>query len=69
MVCAGSTWGLAHRARVWSLANEMIVALERWFDALTEDPKTLACVEKYLPDLVWSDPAVSTPESDRKRPS
>jgi len=44
------------RLDVWSLANEMVVALERWFDALLEDPRTLACVEKQLPDLVWSVP-------------
>ena len=56
------------RLDVWSLANEMIVAMERWFDALMEDPKTLACVEKYLPELIWSDPAESSPQPDRKGP-
>jgi hypothetical protein len=50
------------RLDVWSLANEMMVALERWFDALLEDPKSLACVEKHLPELVWSDPAESSPK-------
>jgi hypothetical protein len=56
------------RLDVWSLANEMIVAMERWFDAILEDPKTLACVERYLPELVWSDPAESSPRTDKKRP-
>ncbi len=56
------------RLDVWSLANEMIVAMERWFDALMEDAKTLACVERYLPDLVWSNPAESVPPADRKGP-
>ena len=51
------------RLDVWSLANEMLVAMERWFDALLEDPKTLACVETYLPDLVWSDPAAAVTSS------
>src|SRR5688572_11595941 len=56
------------RVDVWSLSNEMIVAMERWFDALLEDPPALACVEKYLPDLVWSDPAESAPKTARKAP-
>jgi hypothetical protein len=58
----------SHKLRldVWSLANEVIVALERWFDALLEDPKKLVCVEKYLPELVWSDPAESSPKPGRK---
>lgn len=54
LVDAGST---SLRLDVWSLSNEMLVAMERWFDALLEDPKTLACVEKSLPELIWSDPA------------
>jgi hypothetical protein len=55
------------RLDVWSLANEMIVAMERWFDAILADPQTLACVERYLPELVWSDPAESTPRSEKNR--
>jgi len=51
------------RLDVWSLANEMLVAMERWFDALLEDARALACVEKYLPELVWSEPV-----PDRKPP-
>lgn len=50
------------RLDVWSLANDMFVAMERWFDALLEDPPTLACVEKQLPELIWADPAKSAPE-------
>jgi hypothetical protein len=53
---------------VWSLAHEMFAAMERWFDALLEDPKTLACVERHLPELVWSDPAESSPQADQKDP-
>lgn len=45
------------RLDVWSLADQLIVAMERWFDALLEDPKLLACVEKYLPELRWADPS------------
>src|SRR6185295_5097285 len=30
------------RLDVWSLTNEMLVAMERWFDALLEDARTLA---------------------------
>ena len=56
------------RLDVWSLSNEMFVAMERWFDALLEDSKTLGSVEKYLPELVWSDPAASAPSGDRKVP-
>ena len=56
------------RLDVWSLASEMISAIEQWFDALLEDPQTLACVEKYLPELVWSDPAESSSPADRKAP-
>jgi len=56
------------RLDVWSLANEMFAAMERWFDALLEDPKTLACVERYLAELVWSDPAESSPPADQKDP-
>jgi len=56
------------RLDVWSLSNEMFVAMERWFDALLEDARTLACVEKYLPELVWSDPAESAPPANRKAP-
>ena len=56
------------RLDVWSLANEMIVAMERWFDALLEDSRKLACVEKYLPELVWFNPAESSPPADRKGP-
>ena len=48
------------RLDVWSLANEMMVAMERWFDALLEDARALACVEKNLPEVVWSDPAGSS---------
>jgi len=57
------------RLDVWSLANEMMVALERWFDALLEDSRTLACVEKYLPELVWSDPAEKLPPPAPKKPT
>jgi hypothetical protein len=56
------------RLDVWSLANEMLVAMERWFDALLEDPKTLASVEQYLPDLVWSDPAAAVTSSPAPSP-
>jgi hypothetical protein len=56
------------RLDVWSLSNEMFVAMERWFDALLEDARTLACVEKYLPELLWSDPAESSPPAARKVP-
>src|SRR5262249_5209836 len=56
------------RLDVWSLANEMFAALEKWFDAVLEDPATLACVEKHLPEEVWSDPADNAEDEDPQQP-
>jgi hypothetical protein len=51
------------RLDVWSLADQMLAAMERWFDALLEDPETLACVEKKIPELVWVE--LPPPEAPR----
>jgi len=47
------------RLDVWSLADQMVAAMELWFDALLADPNRLQVVEKYLPELVWADPSDS----------
>jgi hypothetical protein len=41
------------RLDVWSLADQMLAGMERWFDALLEEPRTLAVVERKIPELVW----------------
>ena len=51
------------RLDVWSLADQVLAGIERWFDALLEDSRTLACVERKIPELVWVD--LSPPPPDR----
>ncbi len=51
------------RLDVWSLADQVLVAIEKWFDALMEDPQTLAQVERKIPELVWV--VLPPPEASR----
>jgi hypothetical protein len=53
------------RLDVCLLAEEMLMAMDRWIEDLLKNPARLKQVEKYIPELVWEAPTGPSPQEIR----